>query len=742
MPVELSKNSKTDIAPGPSSLPEKASTSADNVHRLLHHLPLRGESSTSFREKLTPEDQKKVEEYYKRGNQFKNQKDYKSAFIEFKNILEIKAGTFGIEHRNMAPDLYNIGTVCLDLGKLEQQVDEREKMFKHAENFLLEALKRDPDGKNTPYQLGILYQEWGKNDDANEMLLKAYRKHQRGFLGNSSPVDLLHRLAISSLKGGELGRAEEFALKALGKSDYHDPTEIQHLLGDINLKLGKYEDAKRYASQAIDSEKKKLQPNDFAMANSYLRLGIACDKLGKGEEANKCFEEMFSLRRDVLELEYPENRSHVDHLIKFYKKRNDNEKTELLLAEALVLSEKKLNFESARKDLNNLATFYEEQGQSERAERVWKEAFDRRKIKIQHCHDEAKRLAWHDEAWHCLEDGATFFLKRNKPELAKKWHRDAVAWREIPTSICSSALETIGNTPVLPLQKVVPSDSARVLVKLEMRNPTGSYKDRMARPIIEKAEERGELRSGMTVMEATAGSTGTALSFVCARKGYPFNAVTSEEYAPEKLRAMKAFGGDLTLVESSQDMPLMSTIRKKAGELAQEPNIYYTDQFSNKDAFKGYKRFVEELLAQVDGPIDAFCVAAGTTGMVMGVAKALHEANSQAQIIVLEPASSPVISGGKPGSHQIEGVGAGFVPQLFDKAYYDRVIAIDEKEAFKMARRLAKEEGIFAGASTGLNVAGALRVAQELGPGRTVVTVAVDTGYKYLSGNLYREAED
>ena len=309
-----------------------------------------------------------------------------------------------------------------------------------------------------------------------------------------------------------------------------------------------------------------------------------------------------------------------------------------------------------------------------------------------------------------------------------------------PPSVCSSALQAIGNTPIVRLQKVVSPNSAQVLVKLEYFNPTGSYKDRMALSMIEEAEARGELRAGMTVVEYTAGSTGSSLAFVCAVKGYIFRAVSSDAFAREKLQTMRAFGAQLTLVPSlgGQITPdLIPRMIEEARKLAQAENTYWTNQFHNADSLKGYEHIGQELLSQVDVPIHAFCGAVGTAGMLMGVAKALRGANNPAQIIALEPASSAVISTGKTGTHHIEGIGAGFVPPLLDKAYYDQIRGIDEGEARHMARRLAQEEGIFVGVSTGLNVAGVLQVARELGPGHTVVTVAVDTGLKYLASDLY-----
>lgn len=304
----------------------------------------------------------------------------------------------------------------------------------------------------------------------------------------------------------------------------------------------------------------------------------------------------------------------------------------------------------------------------------------------------------------------------------------------------ASILQAIGNTPLVRLQKVVPPRSAEVLVKLEYFNPTGSYKDRMALAMIEGAEARGELRPGMTVVEYTGGSTGSSLAFVCAVKGYAFKVVSSDAFAREKLQTMRAFGADLVIVPSQGGVvtpDLIPRMIEAARELAAEDGTYWTDQLHNADIITGHERLGRELLAQVTRPIAAFCGSVGTAGMLMGVARALQRANSQARIVALEPASSAIISTGKAGNHHVEGIGIGFVPPLLDISFYDEARGIDEGEARHMARRLAKEEGIFTGVSSGLNVVGALHLAQELGPGHIVVTVAVDTGLKYLDGDLY-----
>lgn len=307
---------------------------------------------------------------------------------------------------------------------------------------------------------------------------------------------------------------------------------------------------------------------------------------------------------------------------------------------------------------------------------------------------------------------------------------------------CASVLETIGSTPVVKLRRIVPPGSAEVLVKLEYFSPTGSYKDRMALAMIEEAERRGDLRPGMTVVEYTGGSTGSSLAFVCAIKGYRFTVVSSDAFSQEKLMTMRAFGAELVLVPSVEGRitpDLVPRMIDKARELAAAGNTYWTDQLHNRDALKGFEGIGRELLAQADGPLHAFCGGVGTAGMLMGVARALRTASSQARIVALEPASSAVISTGRAGSHRIEGVGIGFLPPHLDHALFDEARAIDESEAREMARRLTREEGVFAGTSSGLNVAGALQLARELGPGHIVATVAVDTGLKYMAGDLYRD---
>ena len=310
--------------------------------------------------------------------------------------------------------------------------------------------------------------------------------------------------------------------------------------------------------------------------------------------------------------------------------------------------------------------------------------------------------------------------------------------KQLPNS--PSPLDVVGNTPVVKLQKIVPEGSADIYVKLEYFSSTGSYKDRMALAMIEEAEKRGDLRPGMSVVEYTGGSTGSSLAFVCAVKGYDFKVVSSDAFAREKLQTMKAFGADLYLEPSQDGMitpDLIPRMIEKAKTLAKSEDCYFTDQFNNADIIVGYQKIGEELLDQFDRPIDAFCGGVGTAGMLMGVSQALRSADPNTKIIALEPASAPLISAGQLGSHHVEGIGVGFIPPLLDNRHFDEARAIDEPEARNMARLLAREEGIFAGISSGLNVVGALQQAEELGSGKTVVTVAVDSGLKYLANDLF-----
>ena len=310
----------------------------------------------------------------------------------------------------------------------------------------------------------------------------------------------------------------------------------------------------------------------------------------------------------------------------------------------------------------------------------------------------------------------------------------------VPPKSVPSVLDAIGMTPVVQLRKLVPEGSADVFVKLEFFNPTGSYKDRMSLAMVQEAEARGDLRPGMTVVEYTGGSTGSSLAFVCAVKGYKLKVVSSDAFAKEKLDTMRIFGADLHLAPSKGGKvtpDLVPRMIEKAASFAKEKGTYFTNQLHNSDSITGYRNIGRELAQQIDGKIDAFCGAVGTSGMLMGVAQELKRVHPNVKIVALEPATSAILSGDEAGTHHIEGIGIGFIPPLLDAELYDEARAVDEEEGRKMARRLAREEGIFAGTSSGINAAAAIQLATELGPGKVVATVAVDTGLKYLAGDLY-----
>ncbi len=312
----------------------------------------------------------------------------------------------------------------------------------------------------------------------------------------------------------------------------------------------------------------------------------------------------------------------------------------------------------------------------------------------------------------------------------------------VTSGIAASVLHSIGKTPAVRLTSVVPAGAADVLVKLEFFNPTGSYKDRMALAMIEGAERRGQLKTGMRVVEFTGGSTGSSLAMVCAAKKYRCVLLSSDAFAEEKLRTMRAFGAELRIVESDGGKvtpALFERFRKEIAVLSAEPDTYWTDQFNNVDAIDGYAGIGRELLEQA-GPIDAFCGAVGTGGMLSGVIRALREGGSRARIVALEPASSPAMTQGRGGPHRVEGIATGHIPPHMAGHPYDEARAIREDDARALARRLAREEGLLVGTSSALNIAAALDVARELGPGKVVATVAVDTGLKYLAGNLFAES--
>jgi cysteine synthase len=294
---------------------------------------------------------------------------------------------------------------------------------------------------------------------------------------------------------------------------------------------------------------------------------------------------------------------------------------------------------------------------------------------------------------------------------------------------------------VVKLARMTDDSCAEVWVKMEAANPTGSYKDRMALAMIEAAEADGRLQPGQTVVEYTGGSTGSSLALVCAVKGYPLRIVSSDAFAVEKIRTMQAFGAEVELIPSPDGMTpdLIPSMMRRAAEIAAETGAFATNQFSNADMIGGYRRLGTELLDQLPGPppVSAFCSYVGTAGCFLGVSRALAAAVPGFHRVVVEPAESAVLSGGPPGTHHIEGGGIGHRPPLLGSADYDEVIAVPEAEAFDMARRAARTEGIFTGPSTGANLVAALTIARRLGPGHRVVTVQVDSGLKYLASQIF-----
>jgi cysteine synthase A len=296
-------------------------------------------------------------------------------------------------------------------------------------------------------------------------------------------------------------------------------------------------------------------------------------------------------------------------------------------------------------------------------------------------------------------------------------------------------LGCIGGTPLLPLRHLAPRNRARILVKLESQNPTGSMKDRMALAMIAAAEADGRLRPGGGVVEYTGGSTGVSLSLVCAVKGYPLAIVTSDAFAREKLDHMRILGARLQIIPSDRGRMTEKLTRDMvaaARAVAEQTGSLWTDQLNNRDQLAAYHTMADEIWEQTGGKVDAFVQSVGTAASLRGTAERLRARDPRIQIVAVEPAESPVLSGGAPGGHKIDGVGAGFVVPLWQSDLAGAIEQVSTEAAVAMAIRLAREEGLFAGTSTGGNVLAALRVAERLGPDATVVTLMCDTGMKYL----------
>ena len=306
--------------------------------------------------------------------------------------------------------------------------------------------------------------------------------------------------------------------------------------------------------------------------------------------------------------------------------------------------------------------------------------------------------------------------------------------------IREGTLEAIGRTPAVRLRHLVTDGMAEVVVKLEAANPTGSYKDRMALAMIEGAERSGRLSPGQTVVEYTGGSTGSSLALVCAIKGYPLRIVSSDAFAEEKVRTMRAFGADVELIPSPEGITptLIPRMIERAREIVAETGGFATDQMNNTDMIEGYRAMGEELADQVDGRLDAFCAYVGTAGAFLGATRALRARIPGVWRVGIEPAESAVLEGGPAGTHRIEGGGIGFRPPLWTDDAADEMQSVSSDDAVAMARRAAKTEGVWGGPSTGANLVVALRLAERLGPGHRVATLQVDSGLKYLGGATYR----
>jgi cysteine synthase len=296
-------------------------------------------------------------------------------------------------------------------------------------------------------------------------------------------------------------------------------------------------------------------------------------------------------------------------------------------------------------------------------------------------------------------------------------------------------LDCIGDTPLLALRHMRPKGGARILLKLESENPTGSMKDRMALAMIEAAEADGRLRHGGSVVEYTGGSTGVSLSLICAVKGYPLDIVTSDAFTREKLDHMRLLGARLKIVPSEDGRMTEKLTRdmiEAARVIAAQTGAFWTDQLNNGDQLPAYHKLAEEIWAGTGGAVVGFVQGVGTAASLRGTGEALRRRNERIRVVAVEPEESPVLSGGKPGAHKIDGIGVGFIPPLWRDGAADAIERVSTADATAMALRLAREEGVFAGTSTGANVSAVLRLAEQLGPDATVVTIMCDTGMKYL----------
>jgi cysteine synthase len=303
-------------------------------------------------------------------------------------------------------------------------------------------------------------------------------------------------------------------------------------------------------------------------------------------------------------------------------------------------------------------------------------------------------------------------------------------------------MKAISNTPLIKLERITEPGCADIYVKYEGANPTGSMKDRMALSMVEGAERRGLLKPGGIVMDYTGGSTGSSLAMVCATKGYKAHFVTSDAFSFEKLQTMRAFGATLEIFPSGDGKitaDLIDRMVARAREMSTEPGMFWTDQFNNADNRTAYHAMAREVMAVLGTEIDAFIQGVGTAGSFSGNAEVFKEAIAGIHCVAIEPYHVRALSGGDiSGKHKLEGIGSGFVPSICRLDLADEIVAVKDEDAIETTRKLARMEGIFGGTTSGANVWAALQLARRLGPGKKIVTLVVDSGLKYLNGDLYK----
>lgn len=295
----------------------------------------------------------------------------------------------------------------------------------------------------------------------------------------------------------------------------------------------------------------------------------------------------------------------------------------------------------------------------------------------------------------------------------------------------------IGNTPLVPLKKASEETHAKILAKLEKNNPGGSIKDRVAKAIIDDAEKSGRLQAGGTVIEATSGNTGIGLALVCRSRGYKALIVMPDSMSVERQKLLLDYGAEVVLTEGKKGMK--GAVEKAEELLKSTPNAIIADQFNNPVcASVHYHTTGAEIYRQTEGKIDIFVACVGTGGTLSGVGKYLKEKNPNVKVVAVEPAKSPLLSGGAAGAHAIQGIGANFIPSILDRKVYDEVVTVTDEEAFETTRTLFKEEGLFVGISSGAAVAAAKKLASRVeNQGKTIVTVLPDDGGRYLSTALF-----